>query len=294
MKRPKRPKYVPGLDGLPSRSVGPWVGRKVHFTDRFTQMFATGMKNRWPRRSYIELFAGPGQSFDHARGLHLEGSAMRAMRAQFTDYFFVDIDPVATGALRQRARGMVLPNAPLIVTADCNRAIDTIVKAIPPGIAMTFIDPTNWQVRFETVAQLAAVRRMDLLFTFHVGGLKRVARLNMPAVDAFFPPGSDWHAALRRPRAEQVQALIDLYLDGLAPFGYHKEGVDWIPVKNSTGATIYVLVVFSKHPLGLKFWREAMDVDEHGQMSLWERGARPRSAHQASDPQPSVSGRPPA
>lgn len=219
---------------------------------------------------------------------------MRAMRAEFTDYFFVDIDPLATSALRQRARGISSFSPPLILTADCNRVVDTIVSAIPPGVAMTFIDPTNWQVRFATVAKLAAVRRMDLLFTFHVGGLKRVGRLDVPAVDAFFPPGSDWHGALRRPREARVQALIEIYLRGLAPFGYHSEGVAWTPVMNTTGATIYVMVVFSKHPLGLKFWREATDVDEHGQMSLWERGARPRSDRPVFGPPPSASGRPPA
>jgi hypothetical protein len=125
MKPPRRHTYVPGVDGLPARVVGPWVDRKVHFTDRFTQMFATGMKNKWPRRTYIELFAGPGQSFDRARGVYLEGSAMRAMRAEFTDYISVDIDPVATRALRQRTRGIGLSNPPLILTADCNRAVDT-------------------------------------------------------------------------------------------------------------------------------------------------------------------------
>lgn len=58
---PKAPsEYVidPG-DGLPARVVGEWARRKHHYLERYTDIFATGMK-QFSRRAHLDLFAGPG------------------------------------------------------------------------------------------------------------------------------------------------------------------------------------------------------------------------------------------
>ena len=34
--------YCDGPDGLVARVVGPWIRHKVHYVDRYAQMFATG------------------------------------------------------------------------------------------------------------------------------------------------------------------------------------------------------------------------------------------------------------
>src|SRR2546423_911392 len=94
--------YYTAPDGMPAREVGPWVDRKAYFVDRYAEMFATGMKNLWARRTYVELFAGSGMSYDRARRNFIEGSALRALRSDFTDFVFVDIDPVAVAALDVR------------------------------------------------------------------------------------------------------------------------------------------------------------------------------------------------
>ena len=80
------------------------MARKDHYVDRFAAIFGNGMKKKSPARGYIELFAGPGESFDRARRVFVPGSAIRALRQNFTHYAFVDIDPIATNALRERIR----------------------------------------------------------------------------------------------------------------------------------------------------------------------------------------------
>ena len=74
-----RPYSIAG-DGLPARQVGPWVERKVQYVDYYAGMFATGMRHKWQRRAYVELFAGTGPSWDYGHCREIEGSALWALR----------------------------------------------------------------------------------------------------------------------------------------------------------------------------------------------------------------------
>ena len=47
-------------DGLLTYDVGPWAADKYRYVGMYAEMFATGMKNLWDRRVYLDLFSGPG------------------------------------------------------------------------------------------------------------------------------------------------------------------------------------------------------------------------------------------
>lgn len=257
-------------DGLEARVVGPWVSRKTHFVDRYVEMFATGMKNKWGRRAYVELFSGPGRSYDRAARTFLDGSARRSMDADLTDYVFVDLDPTATTALQQRLDPTTKGRPMTILTADCNAAIGSVVDHVPAeALTLAFIDPTNWQVRLATVLHLAKDRRVDLLMTFHIGGMKRVAGLHVPRLDEFF--GShEWAESLSLPREQQTVGLLKLYNRQLENVGYLPEcWKESVPVRNRRNSLIYSLVLFTKSERGLDFWRKAREVEETGQLPLF-------------------------
>lgn len=268
-------KWVLGPDGFDAREVGPWVHRKVHHIDRLLDIFATAMRTKWPHRAYVELFAGPGLSRDRVSGDWVVGSARRAIAYPFTDYLFVDMDPRATAALTARLRADGVDRMPDkwvgVTTRDCNDAVDAIRTRIPKGaLSLVFVDPTTWQVRFDSIAHLVDGRHTDLLYTFHVGSMRRVGNVPAPELNDFF--GTDrWRTAVRRPYEQRAQALVDLYNEQLAGLGYLPTSFESaVPVKNSKGVTMYVLILFSKHALGAKFWREAMAVNELGQRTLWD------------------------
>jgi len=255
--------------------VGPWVHRKVHHVDRLLDIFGVAMRGKWPARGYIELFAGPGLSYDRAAGSWVEGSARRAIGRHFTDYLFIDMDPRATAALTARLRSDGVDRLEdknvTIITKNCNDAIGDIRRTIPSrALSLVFVDPTTWQVRFDSIAQLVTGRHVDLLYTFHVGAMRRVGRTPALALNEFF--GTDrWRAALAEPKERRAEALVGLYNERLATLGYGITPFEYaVPVKNRRGVTIYLLVLFSRHPLGVKFWREAMSVNELGQRSLWD------------------------
>lgn len=266
------PEYEPGPDGLPARVVGPWVDQKVHYVDRYSTMFATGMKNRWARRAYVELFAGPGLSFDRHHRRFIDGSAIRALEREFTDYVFVDIDPTAANALNQRidlkasSKGKKIQ----VFVGDCNAAVEPIRGELPAGaITLAFIDPTTWQVTFDAISRLTAGRQVDLLFTFHAATMRRMVTANPPALTAFFGT-ADWQDALTLPREEQTLALLRLYNERLQTIGYQPGSSELaVAVRNTVNRAIYHLVLFSKHPLGVDFWLKARGKTESGQTTIW-------------------------
>jgi three-Cys-motif partner protein len=270
-----RTDWVQGPDGLPARVVGPWVDDKVHYVDRYASIFATGMKNAWPRRGYLELFAGPGLSVVRGTDRLVDGSAIRALDREFTDYVYVDLDPVAVDALRQRiaSRALGTRRVEVLDPMDCNASVPSIRGLVPSGaLTLAFIDPTNWQVRLDTVAALADHRRVDLLMTFHTGSMVRMGLVeDTSRLDAFF--GTDaWRAALTRPRWEKARVLLETYNRQLEPLGYDPSCHQYaVPVLNSRGRAIYQLVLFTKNERGVEFWREA--IKRPLQETLWDERA---------------------
>jgi three-Cys-motif partner protein len=266
----KQRPYTEGSDGLPTRQVGPWVERKAHYVDYYAGMFATGMHRKWPRRAYVELFAGTGLSWDYGHCREIEGSALRALRRDFTDYVFVDIDEAAMVALAARLERHPQPEHRrlTLLSEDCNDAVGRVRAAIDGAITLVFVDPTNWQIRLDSIARLVDGRAVDLLFTFHHGAMRRVG--NAPALDAFF--GTDrWHPLLSLPHHMVAGALVQLYNSQLEKLGYLDTHELVIPVRNRQNVVMYDLVVFTRDERGIDFWRKSLRApDEAGQRSLWD------------------------
>ena len=58
---------IAGSDAKLVLKVGPWAKRKLHYINRYCEIFNAGMKNKWSIRTYIDLFAGPGRSSSKKR-----------------------------------------------------------------------------------------------------------------------------------------------------------------------------------------------------------------------------------
>jgi three-Cys-motif partner protein len=258
---------VPGDDGLPARVVGPWVDRKAYYVDRYARMFATGMKNKWRRRAYVELFAGPGRSWEEAGKRFVDGSPIRSFDHEFTDRVFVEKDVVAASALseRLRRRGHERP----VLVGDCNTKIGSVVEAIPKdALTLAFVDPTNWQVRLSTIETLVTSRKVDLLVTFMYGSMKRVAKSDPPALTAFFGT-PDWKDQLGLSRWAVLDGLASLYNSQLQRYDYLPSYRRRIVVPNRMNVPMYALVLFSRSARGVDFWEKAIGgPTETGQFPL--------------------------
>ena len=81
---------LPQDDGLPMRESGPWVAEKLDYLKRYIDVFETSMRRKWPRRYYIDLFAGPGKCICRGTKVIYLGSPLLALTTKhpFTGYFF--------------------------------------------------------------------------------------------------------------------------------------------------------------------------------------------------------------
>ncbi|MDP9223743.1 MAG: three-Cys-motif partner protein TcmP [Actinomycetota bacterium] len=245
-----------------------WNARKHHFLRRYMQLFAVGMSKRWPAGlTYVDLFAGPGLCV-RDDGTIEDGSPLIALAKPFTRLAFVELERLDVAALRDRIAEHSNGSRAVVIEGDCNDVVSRVRVAMPRGgLTFAFVDPTSWQVRFETIAALTAARRVDLLLTFHVGGMRRVADRDQPRLDQFFGTTS-WRPFVGKQKLE-ASRLLDVYRSQLASIGYAIDASSpAIRVDNSRRAPMYYLVFASKHAKGDEFWRKVVAQEETGQLRL--------------------------
>lgn len=256
-------------DGLPARVVKPWSEEKLYFVDRYMNIFASGMRKKWKYLAYVDLFSGPGVCVSAGTDDFHDGSPLRAFRHPFTHHVYVDLDHTAVEALQTRSEKWKAERSVAVLEGNCNEVIDEVIAAIPERdcLVFAFIDPTNWQIRFDTVQKLVSVRRVDLLLTFHVGHLKRVADRDQPEVDAFLGrPARECFDPGRVPRLDEYARV---YREQMVKLGYiDRTTARDIKIKNSKNALLYTLPLYSRHELAFEFFDRVTTEDLSGQLTL--------------------------
>lgn len=70
------------VDGLPARASGDWIRRKHHYLARYCAITATGMKNKFRERVFVDVMSGPGTCKIKETGAELPGSPLVANGAR--------------------------------------------------------------------------------------------------------------------------------------------------------------------------------------------------------------------
>jgi len=262
---------IVGSDGELVLKVGPWAKDKLFHIRRYCAIFNESMKGKWAIRTYIDLFAGPGRCIVKTTNEEIDGSPLLALscKVPFTHYFFNDKRPNVINSLRARAAFLSSATASYF-SKDCNEIIDELVEDLPSGsLDFCFVDPTNWQINFNSIEKLTKNRRMDLALTFHVGNIKRVADEPPQQLLDFFPDHS-WQQEYEK--AEETgklpgRVLLDAYERGLTNLGYVGI-VDYVLELNKKNVPLYYLIFASKHPRGSEFWDKIAVRSETGQLRM--------------------------
>ena len=263
-----------GRDGLPVLVQGSWSKDKLHFVSYFSSLFNVGMKNRWSKRIYVDLFAGPGICIDRKTGAEFSGSPIEALECPvpFTHLFFNDLEKKFTDALRERQKRRQPKANVEYLNLDCNQAARQIAKQIPNGsLTLAFIDPWNYELTFDGLSQLGQRPSTDLIVTFHTTAIKRNAHQKIAAVDEFFGD-RNWRNLYEQSQGDKSRpptlTLIDMFRGRLRKrLGYTQFG-DPMCIRNSRGAPIFYLLFASKHPRGLDFWVKSSNKLRSGQRVL--------------------------
>ena len=280
---------LPADDGLPMRPAGSWAKEKLDYLARYIAVFETSMRQKWTIRNYVDLLAGPGKNQIRETGEVVLGSPLLALTTShpFTGYFFVDLASENTQALAQRCSASPQCQQVDIRTGDCNLAVDQIVAELKRdeqrSLNLAFLDPEGLELKWDTIAKLASIQRMDLIINYPEGGLNRFLGRAMnsagqTAVDEFFGDRG-WRIAYQESQAQGEPnlhwRLIEFYKSRLQALGYKEvlrsDEVGEEPLMRNVerNAPLYRLLFASKHPLGHKFWTAVTRRDVHGQQLLF-------------------------
>lgn len=265
----ERGTLVPSSDGLPGRCVGPWSKDKLYYVRSYLDLVSRAMRDTFPERAYVDLFAGPGRCVLDDDSGEIAGSPMIALGVpfKFTTYHFVEADPQAMEALRTRVEHMGAEVSVKYYPGDANDLVPRLVADLPKSsLDVAVIDPTGLHLRFESLRALAARRRIDLIYLFPEGmAVKRNLEKFLDQPNSMLDEvlGTDaWRSrALGRrglpelPEEEHweevVRPIVEIFRNQLGRLGYVevKLGSE-IVVRNRRNVPLYYLVFASKHPLG--------------------------------------------
>jgi three-Cys-motif partner protein len=262
-------------DGLPARLTGQWVHGKKYYFSRYLDIMTHGVGRKWQGKLvYIDLFSGPGRSIVRGSQEIVDGSPILALNYEFARYIFVDI-PEVLSCLRKRLANHPKFSQIIFIEGDCNEVIEKVRFASPADhLTLAFIDPTGLQIQFRTIQRLVQNRSVDLLMTLQFGmGIRRNLNQYIKAEGAkltAFLGNDEWRKdASEGGSASQVLLRIkNRYLHHLRELGYLPIRDREIDIRNDRNVLLYFMAFASRHPLGGKFWREAIKIEWTGQRQM--------------------------
>jgi three-Cys-motif partner protein len=271
----ERAEYPIAHDGHIARVVEEWNTEKLFYVDRYMDIFCTGMHRSWPNLVYADMLAGPGMCIDSDSGAESPGSPMLAIGHRwFGRLFLNDAEPSVTASLSARVRAKSPAAQVRVSTGDCNQVVEDAREFLFPEqswnrtLGLAVIDPSAFQMRFDSIARLTAGIRLDLLIVFMTGFVRRFIATGAfeEVLDGFYGTPKWREILLGRDQGERVtfRKLLDLYEAQLATLNYVHVNDD-ARILNSKRSTIYHIVFASKHPRGAEFFEKISQRTYRGQ-----------------------------
>jgi three-Cys-motif partner protein len=265
---PDQPRRVEA-DGLYTPDIKAHSLEKIHLHNRYAEMFATAMHDKWPHLAYIGLYAGAGHARLAGTDETYETSALAVLRQRprFTDYVYVDNDPRCVHALRARTERLRGDARVSVIPGDVNESAAAVQRALPwfsrrAGLlSFCFVDPFDIQLRFDTIRQLGRLK-MDFLILLMLG---MDARRNFRQYrddpsstrigDLIDRPG--WRDEYRHGE-KVIPFLLRKFDQAMQSIGYIGSAGNVHSVRVAgMGVLQYVLAFYSKSAVGIDFWGKA-------------------------------------
>jgi three-Cys-motif partner protein len=278
--------FMANDDGLLCPEVGSWTETKHDHVAYYAKLFSSGMKQKWDRRVYVELYAGAG--FYRVRGSSkiIIGSPLRALLLpdRFDKYIFCEEDSDKLAALEKRAKRFA-PNADVaFVAGDCNRNVTRILKEIPVGtktdtvLTLCFADPYDIGLKFSTLRALSEGRLVDFVVLLALWSdanraYKHYMMSDSVKVDEFLG-SKTW-----RERWDAVQATVQFPKFLAEEFASMMETIGYLRTpshkmkrfrSDEKNLPLYYIAMFSGHPLAHRFWDDVLKYGTDQKTFSWE------------------------
>ena len=261
-------------DGLLCNEVRWWAETKYRLISLYDHLFATGMKDKWDKRVYIDLYSGAGFSKVQATDVYLKGSPILAIDVpyRFDKYIFCEESAELRDALRLRIQRIAPVADVTFIDGSCDSKIDEIFAAIPHAssncrvLSLCFVDPFDFGMKFATIQKLSTVF-IDFLVLLAVGmdanrAYEHYVDGKNPKLDEALG-NTDWRQrwkAKPRGRSEFPNFVAEEFGLSMASLGYKTIGpADMKMVRSDDkNLPLYYLALFSKHETAYKYWKEVL------------------------------------
>ena len=264
-------------DGLAYNDVGLWTEAKHRLVAYYAALFSAGMKDKWEKRIYIELYAGAGYSRIRDTERVIAGSPIQALtlKVPFDKYIFCEQDPKKLEALRARVRRHAasadVTFIPEDCDANCDGNVDKISAAIPQYskihkvLSLCFVDPNDIGIKFSTLQTLAK-KYVDfvVLLALYMDALRAEQHYikNPSKINQLLgtPSWQDRWRTAKQKGAEFPRFLAEEFAASMAtmkyiPQPFYSMRKIFFYEKNFP---LYAVGLFSRHPLAYSLWDQAL------------------------------------
>jgi three-Cys-motif partner protein len=259
-------------DGLVCPIVRRWAEEKYRLLFLYDELFASGMKYKWDRRVYIDLYAGAGYSKIQDTETILKGSPLLALSvsAPFDKYIFCEEDDVLLDALKIRCKRMAPTAVIAYIAGSCDAKVEKICSEIPKPattnkvLCLCLVDPFDFGMKFTTIKRLSKVFT-DFVVLLAIGmDANRNYDLyvdgDSPKIDEALG-NTEWRERWKeRRRTEFRPFLAAEFSKSMESLGYLHQDMDDMKLVRSDDKNLplYYLAMFTKHPTGSKFWQDVL------------------------------------
>lgn len=272
-------------DKLTCPEVGAWAEEKHRHVSLYATLFSKGMKSKWDKRVYVELYAGAGYSRIRDTNRIILGSPIRALCVgqPFDKYVFCEALSRNLEALKARVKH----HAPLAnvayVGGDCDIRASDILAEIPLGskdntvLTLCFADPFDIGLKFSTIETLSS-RFVDFVVLLAVysdanRAYKRYVMEDAVKVDEFLG-STTWRDQWRLAEAQGMIFPKFLAIE----FATRMETLGYLPTpiykmkrvrSDEKNLPLYYIALFSRKQLAHDFWDETLKYGTDQTKFLW-------------------------
>lgn len=274
-------------DGLTSPEVGRWAEEKYRLISLYAELFSKGMKDKWSKRVYIDLYAGAGFSRIRGTSTILKGSPALALAVShpFDKYIFCEEDSDQLEALKSRTNRMAPDIDVSYVPGSCDEHVEDIRSFIPrysqrnTVLCLCLVDPFDFGIKFDTIRKLSA-SFTDFLVLLAIGmdanrNYKHYVDGNSTKIDEALG-NTDWRERWKKlgaRRKEFRQFLAAEFSKSMESIGYLRPDLDQMKLVRSDDKNLplyYYLALFSRHPTANRFWKEVLKYGTDQPSFSWE------------------------
>lgn len=265
------PKFYPIItvedDNLIIPDVGKWGERKYNLVGRYCEIFTTGMKDKWGKLVYVDLFAGSGYARIKETNTVLKSSALIALSTthKFHKHIFCEENEEKLKTLESRVNKEYANLDVEYVLGDSNRNVDKIISLIPKTncLRFCFVDPFSLNLEFQTIEKLSRIGKIDFLILLALPmdanrNFNYYVRENSTKIEKFIGD-ANWRKPFETGEitpSNFMKYLADKYDENMKSLGY-VEPVDKHLVRiDAKNIPLYYLAFYSKDPRGNDFFKK--------------------------------------